>query len=299
MTRRGSSGDDALTPEQFNHLVDVTKQSKDWLVNTFIVFMAGILGMRCGEIAHMTRDWIDFKSDIIKIPGYQPCRCGYCKTRAEDELERILIKKEKNKIENERNIKIKNKDISKYNINIPDISISDEEVMKKRWKPKTKQGIRSIPFFFNPEIKELLKEFFDTHEKLSLSPKIINDHISHLGKLAGLKNVYPHALRATAALKFAIDGTNAETLQVIMGWKDISMANTYVRMAGKQVTEALEKVYPHDRVNSIEYASHRVYFLNGLGKKLMRRKRRKDEKEWLLNLLLFKYSSKQKRLDET
>ena len=253
--------------------------------------------MRCGEIAHMTRDWVDFITDIIKIPGYQPCACTYCKTRMKKELGRILIKNMKKEIENERNIKIKNKDISKYNINIPDIRISDEDVMKKRWKPKTKQGIRSIPFFFNPDLKEVLKEFFDTYEKCPLSVVSVRHRIKHLGKLAGLKNVYPHALRATAALKLAIDNATGETIRVFMGWKDISMANVYVRMAGKQMTDALEKVYPRDQVNSTEYAAHRAYFLNSHGKKLMQRKRRKDEVEWLLNLLLSKYNSIQKRMD--
>lgn len=280
MTRSGSSADDALSPMAFNHLVDVARRSEDWLVNTFIILMAGVLGMRCGEIAHMTRKWVDFSAELVRIPGYEPCTCRYCKDRMKKKIERKM--KKEGKLEK----------ISKDVINI-----SDEQVMKKRWKPKTKHGIRSIPIFFNPELKGILKEFFDTFEKCPLSVEAVNNRIVRLGRLAGFENVYPHALRATAALKLAIDGANAETIRAFMGWKDISQANVYIRMAGKQVSEAMEKVYPRKRYDFTEHVSYRVYFLNRLGMKLMRRKRRKNEKEWLLNLLLSKYCSKQKRLD--
>jgi len=38
-------------------------------------------GMRVNEFIHMKKEWIDFKTKVIRIPESQPCHCYVCRKR--------------------------------------------------------------------------------------------------------------------------------------------------------------------------------------------------------------------------
>lgn len=44
-----------------------------------LVCTGGQLGMRVGEIAHLSKSWIDFQDDFIRIPATMECSCFECK----------------------------------------------------------------------------------------------------------------------------------------------------------------------------------------------------------------------------
>jgi len=183
--------------KEFRLLMKTCEQTGEPIVNKFLILMMGLLGLRIGEIIHMGETWVDFENEIITIPSYEPCDCNYC------------IKYMK------RKVKCKN--------------ITPQEVMKECWKPKTEAGARSIPFGFDPEVREVLEKFMTKYKKCPLSARQIQHRITQLEELAGVSHITSHALRAYAITKFAYDGVNTATLQTVMGWNDLSTADTHIR----------------------------------------------------------------------
>ena len=82
----------ALSDREFERLLQgIERIDCDWyrLQTRFVVLVAGRLGMRAGEIAHMREDWVDFRSGMIRIPEQDHCDkgedggpCGYCRSLA-------------------------------------------------------------------------------------------------------------------------------------------------------------------------------------------------------------------------
>ena len=58
---------DQLTKQEYEKLIQAAHSIKTKL----IIALAGEAGMRAGEIAHMTRDWVDFQDKKIRIPRKQ------------------------------------------------------------------------------------------------------------------------------------------------------------------------------------------------------------------------------------
>ena len=82
---------------------------------------AAKLGMRAGEIAHLSTDWINWHDRMLEIPHYDNCTqgaggdvCGYCRNRARDYADTH--------------------------------DSSFEDALEHRWEPKTPAAERSIPF---------------------------------------------------------------------------------------------------------------------------------------------------------
>lgn len=264
MTRKGSARDDALSEEDFNRLIKTSERSDQPLENKFILLMAGRLGLRVGEIAHIKSGWFDFENKMLTIPKHEPCDCYYCKRR--------FKKRKKNK----------ETDIIK-------------EVKEEQWQPKTKHAPRSIPFGFNSELERISKKMMEKYGECPFSVGTINKKIVKLGKMVGLENVYPQALRSTAANKFAYDNVSPKTLQTIMGWGKLGMADVYIANSGIRAKKEFEKIYGiNEIIFTNNQALRRVFFLTDICGKLIRRKRRKNEKDWLKNLLF----SKKKRKPE-
>ena len=252
MTRSGSAKDDALSEEDFDRLVKACEQTDQPIENRFVILMAGMLGLRIGEIAHMKKSWIDFDRELITIPHHEPCACSYCITRMKKRMKRK---------------------------NIP-----PREVMGEQWRPKSEAGARTIYFGFDPEVKEVLKTIMIKYKQCPFIVTTIYSRIRRLGKTTGL-DVYPHALRATAGFKFAFDGINAKTLQTIMGWSNLLMADAYIRSSGAMAKKEIERVYGKNKHSLLGHNPRRVFYLTDLGKKLMNR-RRGDGKERMLRVLL-------------
>jgi len=87
----------ALDDREFELFVEGARRINDEqrsLEARFIAFVGGRLGLRPGELCHMTADWVDFRKRMIEIPFHEPCEkgknggiCGYCRQQSAQRIE--------------------------------------------------------------------------------------------------------------------------------------------------------------------------------------------------------------------
>jgi len=121
------SKEDALSEREFELLVEGAQQMDGYRRTEaeFVIFVAGRLGLRRGEITHLRSDWIDHREKLVRIPAHQECQkgknggmCGHC---------RQLIEQ-----------------CARVN----DLAV--EEVEGNWWRPKTESAVRGVPFDWSP-----------------------------------------------------------------------------------------------------------------------------------------------------
>lgn len=221
-----NSGQDAIDDATFERLVEATDEFSPPVdaESMFILMAAGRLGMRAGELCHMRAEWINWDRQMIEIPRRDPCDkgidggpCGNCYKGA-------------------RQAAAKNEDVTV------------EEDIVERWKPKTPNSARAIPFGFSDRVKTTLEMFFSTRDIYPHSRCSVNRRVTALAEAADLppSTVYPHCLRATAATYHAYRGLPAPALQSLMGWANISVSNKYIRLSGGATAKALQDVHSSD-----------------------------------------------------
>lgn len=239
-----SAKDDALNEEEFQKLLDACDRIEHTTQNKFIVLVAGRLGLRKAEIGHMTKEWVDFEEEMIHIPNSEPCDCGYCREQA--------------------------KQMMQYN------DLSFEKALNRFWSPKTEAASRNVPFHFNRETAEIIKKTMTEYGGSPLKTNSINGRLNKIADTAGLEGVYPHALRATAAMRFAYDGLDAFSLMTIMGWKDIETAQKYIRASGSRAKASLSRIYDDDDMLPTR-SSRTVIKLTDRGREMLKAKRNSGE----------------------
>lgn len=210
------SSQDALDDTGFERLWEATDELQPSFGRecAFLLVAGGRLGMRAGEIAHIHRSWIDWDRKLIEIPNHDPCDCGYCHKRA-------------------RAAATAN----------PELSF--DEALQQRWQPKTGTSARAIPFDFNDRVEAAVTLFFEDYDGWPRSRVSINRRVDRLADAAGIPrdSIYPHALRATAATFHAYRGLRPTPLQSLMGWRQLSTAQKYIRLSGGATAEALRDVH--------------------------------------------------------
>ena len=90
------SKEDSLTDREFELLLEGCYRMDDdyfALEAKFVVLVAGRLGLRAGEIAHLREEWIDWRRRMIVIPGFERCTkgrdggpCGTCRQSARQKV---------------------------------------------------------------------------------------------------------------------------------------------------------------------------------------------------------------------
>jgi site-specific recombinase XerD len=214
---------DALSQHEFEQLVHGAHELDDHtsLQTRFVLFLAGRLGMRKGEITHMTQSWVDEDRSMICVPGHERCIkgresmdiCGYCKQNAEQRAE--------------------------YN---HDMTVEDAKELA--WVPKTDSAVRDIPYDFHPRVTMVIKDFFERYDAWPHSAQAVNRRVRKAAEHSDLdRRVYPHALRATAASFHAGRGLDVIPLQSLMGWAQVSTAHRYVKTTGANTARALHDIH--------------------------------------------------------
>lgn len=216
--------DDRLSPREFELLLRgaISLDPGFALQCEFMLQICGRLGLRSGELAHITEEWIDFREQIIHIPKYEPCRkgrdgdvCGHCKQLA------------RQKVEHNDGVKL-------------------EDALGKSWVPKTDAAARAVPYGFDPRAEIVIERFFDEHDEWPVSHNAVGRRLNRAANATDCvdaNDVYPHCLRATAATFHAGRGLRAINLQALFGWADLSTARKYVRISGEAVANALDSVH--------------------------------------------------------
>lgn len=216
--------EDALSDREYQLLIEGAQQMRDYYGQhaRFIILVAGRLGVRAGEIAHMKEDWIDWRRNMIEIPRHEECTkgrdggiCGYCNSMAEQIVE--------------------------YNENV-----TIDDARKHMWSPKTESAVREIPFDFDPRTELVIERFFDRYEEFPISRQGVNRRVNKAAELANeldKTDIYPHCLRSTAASHHAARGLGAVPLKSLMGWSCFSTAKCYIAESGENTARALKMTH--------------------------------------------------------
>ncbi|MEI6795357.1 MAG: site-specific integrase [Methanomassiliicoccales archaeon] len=111
------------------------------------------------------------------------------------------------------------------------------------WTPKRADSARTIPALkISSRAWEAARDFFTAHPSLDMTRMTVYRIVVRVAERSGLKKkVYPHCLRATAATKLAYRVHNPIVLCDIFGWKQLKMAEVYIRRAGGRTEAELER----------------------------------------------------------
>lgn len=214
---------DALSQHEFELLIQGAHRMDDYesLQARFLILLAGRLGMRKGEITHITEGWVDTDRNMICIPSHERCikgknsmgPCGYCKQSAEQRAE--------------------------HNANM-----TVDEALDLAWLPKTESAVRDIPYDFHPRVSLIISDFFDRFDAWPISAQAVTRRVKKAAEMSDLdKRVYPHSPRATAASYHSGRGLDVIPLQSFMGWSQVSTAHRYVKSNGDNTARALLNVH--------------------------------------------------------
>ena len=206
---------DALTDREFERLLTACERLPETrrFEARCICLFAGRLGLRGGEISHLTTDWLDWDRKLLRIPEFEPCDCGYCRRQAKQEA-----------AHNE--------------------SLTVRQAQAGRWHPKTVASARVIPFDVSLRVELCIERFADRYEAFPRSRSTVNRRVHEAASFANLPGrVYPHCLRATAASFHSYRGVPPVPLQAFMGWSDLSTAQKYIRISGTATARAVRQAH--------------------------------------------------------
>lgn len=216
------SHEDALTEASFNDLVATATQLPEPFDAecTTVLFLAGRLGLRAGEISHIRSSWLNPEQKLLEIPRYSECRsgqsgsiCGYCHKRAQSAMEH-------------------NDDLTKA------------AALDERWEPKTEMSARAVPYDFDDRVEAVVEAFFSEYDSWPTARIGVNRRVNRVAEAAEYTSrVYPHALRATSAEWHASGGLRANALKALMGWSQLEVAKKYIRLSGTQTAKALHRAH--------------------------------------------------------
>lgn len=207
---------DALSDSECERLLAATEELDEPYQSEamFILIAGGRLGMRGGEIAHFDADWIDWQRDVIDIPRFDACDCGYCWKQSQQSA-----------------------------AHHDDLTV--DEAFAEYWQPKTEHAARAVPFDFDDRVEAVITAFAEEHGEYPHSRVSVNRRVTRVANAAGLDpgKVYPHCLRATAATYHAYRGLTAVPLMSLMGWADIQTARKYIQLSGGATADALREIH--------------------------------------------------------
>lgn len=217
------SKEDALSEREFELLVEASYDMEGYrkTETQLIIFLAGRLGLRAGEITHLNESWVDFQEKILSIPPHVDCQkgkngglCGYCKQQIRQAAE--------------------------YN------DLKYDKIKNNWWRPKTEAGIRGIPWDFSPRSQLAIERFFEDFNQYSHSYTSINRRIKSAAKISeelSPDDVYSHALRASAATYHASRGLETHALTSFMGWANMSTAHAYIARSDENTRRAIRATH--------------------------------------------------------
>jgi len=219
------SKDDALDEREFELLLEGASRMDDYYGDQalFACLVLGRLGLRRGELTHMREEWVDWRRETISVPLQQDCHgerqgdgpCGTCRQLAQQRADHC-----------------------------DDVGL--EDALADQWRAKTPAAARDVYFGFDARARLHVERFFDEHDEWPFAAAAINRRIKRAAEHAeGLDpdDVYPHALRATAASYHAGRGLETLSLMQMMGWAQLSTAEVYVSRNSRNTARQLDAIH--------------------------------------------------------
>jgi integrase len=241
--------EDALSEREFERLAKATYSlDGDYFEreSRLVLFLAGRLGMRAGEIAHMKKEWVDWDNQRICIPTYQECTdgrnggiCGHCKsaakqmatTRTENALAEDGIDPD--------SVDYTTSEFSEY-------YVDPARFFGQMWSPKTKNASRDIPYGeASKRAAFAIEEYFQHYDQFEASRNVVNRRVERVANQCDeidADDVYPHALRSTAASYYADRGLSARDLKSLFGWAQFSTALAYIEESPARLEDSLQQM---------------------------------------------------------
>lgn len=224
------SKEDALSDRRFELLLEGARKlgESDYYYDPdplFTVHVLGRLGLRRGELAHLSEEWIDWRNEMIVIPDHHDCSkgdggavCGYCHQLARQRVE------------------------------YSDGTVSMDEALEWMWVPKTAAAAREIYFGFDARLKLAIERYFDSdaYDRYEASSTAVNRRVKKSAELApelDREDVRPHSLRATAATYHAGRGLEMLPLMQMMGWAQPQTAEIYIGRSGTNTARQLDSIH--------------------------------------------------------
>lgn len=131
----------ALTERDFERLLQATYRidnDQQALEARTLILVGGRLGLRPGELTHLSSSWIDWQRQMIRIPAHDPCEkgrhsglCGYCRQAVDKQTHTT--------------------------------NQSFSELSDQYWQPKTSAAARAVPFHISSRVQVALEFLDDEH----------------------------------------------------------------------------------------------------------------------------------------
>ncbi len=216
------------------------------------IMCAARLGMRGGEIIHLSADWINWADRMIEIPAHDPCtkgkdgRCGYCRHRARDivETNNVTLDEARATVQEEHGTDLGDEAVEQLAAARVEDNRSFEEVLEEYWQPKTENAARAIPFDHDVRLQLCIERFAEEYEVYPRSKATMNRRVDAAAEAADLEGrVYPHALRATAATQAASRSVSTHAIMGIMGWATMGTARSYISASGESAARELRSKF--------------------------------------------------------
>lgn len=248
--------DDALSPRAFEQLVNASygiDRDRIEIEARALLYLTGRVGLRKGEVTHLTEEWVDWSNGTISIPAHDRCTdgqhgeevCGYCRRRAADRVEtnNLTDAEAREAIRHvlDEDTALSDDEVAEQAAELKaEVNIPMEEALAAQWQPKTPASARQVPFDFDVRVELALEAFFERFDSWSRSAATVNRRIARLQERSEVDaRVYPHALRATAASYHASRDISVHSLMSIMGWADPSTARAYVNANDEQAAREI------------------------------------------------------------
>jgi len=214
----------ALTERDFERLLQATYRiddDKQALEARTLILVGGRLGLRPGELTHLSSSWIDWQRQMIRIPSHDSCEkgrhgglCGYCRQAVEKQTQTS--------------------------------EQSFDELSEQYWQPKTTAAARAVPFHFSSRVQVAL-EFLDDEYggwpySFSTLQRRLTTALNHAPTLSE-DATSPHGLRASAASYHSGRGLDMAALRAMFGWKDLETARQYLNVDGAMTRRALTSIH--------------------------------------------------------
>lgn len=127
-------------------------------------------------------------------------------------------------------------DMQKQKLHIPE---KDE---KTGFTAKSDAAARTIPFKNLVKAAKVIPNYFEFNSDIPVASRTVYNRVQKWASEAGVTTrVYPHALRATAATKFAEAGMSGQGLREIMGWESLKTAKRYIESTGRAAEKFLKE----------------------------------------------------------
>jgi integrase len=243
--------EDAITERQFEQMVQATyRMDDDYFAREcrLVLFACGRLGMRPGEVAHMKADWVNWEDERIEIPKHEPCTdgrtrdiCGHCRGAAEQ----MADIRTANTLDDHYQ-SLGRHDVLEPGGHVYELFVDAEPFYAQMWSPKTVNAARKIPYAEASTRAALAVEDYFTHyDEFEASRGVVNRRVDRMARQTesvDVDEIYPHALRATAASYYAARGLSAMDLKALFGWSQFSTAIAYIEESPERLEDALQQL---------------------------------------------------------